>query len=99
MMKHFLLTFALLLPAAFTAQAQWSDDPAVNNRISPSNLGFYDPCYLTNQDGVTFYHYLVPNQKDGACRYTTRRASASWVPRVWWCAMSATTLGQSSTTM
>ncbi|MBP3251915.1 MAG: hypothetical protein J6M25_04595 [Prevotella sp.] len=65
MMKHFLLTFALLLPAAFTAQAQWSDDPAVNNRISPSNLGFYDPCYLTNQDGVTFYHYLVPNQKDG----------------------------------
>ena len=55
----------LLIGTRMQVSAQWSEDPAVNNRITPSNLGFYDPCCLTNADGVTYYFYIVPNIIDG----------------------------------
>lgn len=55
-----LVSTLLLLSAATAVSAQWSEDPAVNNRITPSNVGFYEPTVRTNSDGVTYYFYLAP---------------------------------------
>lgn len=52
----------LLLTGAGSISAQWSEDPAVNNRVTPSNVNFYEPQILTNEQGTCYFFYLVPTQ-------------------------------------
>ena len=64
-MRKLLLAALLLSPFATTVNAQWSEDPAQNNRISPLNVGFYDPVMLTNAEGTTYFFFIVPSQQNG----------------------------------
>ena len=61
-MKQTLLSTALMLACALGTFAQWSDNPATNNRVTPSNVAFYDPQMLTNADGVTYFFFIVPSR-------------------------------------
>ena len=61
-MRKFLLTFILPLAFAPNANAQWTEDSSVNTRVTPSNLIFYEPNMLTNQDGTTYFFFVVPTQ-------------------------------------
>lgn len=61
-MKTHLLTLLLLLAGVGSGRAQWSEDPAVNNRVTPSNIGFYEPLMLTNEQGTSYFFYIVPTQ-------------------------------------
>ena len=63
MRKH-LLSTVLLMAFAATASAQWTEDTNVNTRVTPSNLLFYEPNMLTNQDGTTYFFFVVPSHLD-----------------------------------
>ncbi len=72
-MKQILLSTALLLASTAGIYAQWSDNPAVNNRVTPSNVGFYEPQMLTNADGVSYFFYIVPARlSDGSDAFQYR---------------------------
>ncbi len=59
-MRKMLLSIVLLAWAAGVS-AQWSENPAVNNRVTPSNVSFYESVALTNQNGVSYFFYVVPS--------------------------------------
>ena len=53
-MRKILLTLIVLF-ICITVSAQWSDDPAVNNRVSPTDRNAYSPQFKVNKDGITIF--------------------------------------------
>lgn len=58
-MKKTLLSSIMLL-VCLMVSAQWSNDPAVNNRITPEWQNIYDSDFKVNKDGVTFIYFNAP---------------------------------------
>lgn len=59
-MRKFSLLF-LLVMAAVSGRAQWTDDYSTNNRVTPSSVSFYDPVVCTTAEGVTYSFFQVPS--------------------------------------
>jgi hypothetical protein len=51
------------------AMAQWSDDPTVNNQITPENYSFYDSGFAVSKDGTSYIVFNKPIA-DGDTYYT-----------------------------
>ncbi|GHT88722.1 hypothetical protein FACS189474_4470 [Bacteroidia bacterium] len=62
-MKKTLLTLMAVL-SCFAAKAQWSNDPAENNRINPDGETTYSEQVGSTSDGTTYIVYTRP--KDGS---------------------------------
>ena len=58
-MKKYLFTFLLAL-SCLMGNAQWSDDPAENNRITPLGTEIYDFDLKTSSDGTSFINFNRP---------------------------------------
>ena len=56
-MRKILLTLIVLF-ICITVSAQWSDDPAVNNRVSPTDRNAYSPQFKVNKDGITYIFFI-----------------------------------------
>ncbi|MGN1262724.1 MAG: hypothetical protein ACI4TW_01705 [Prevotella sp.] len=63
MIKKTLLTIAALL-TGIAAEAQWSADPAVNNRITLKNTDNYSREVETTKDGLSYVVSIIPNGYD-----------------------------------
>jgi hypothetical protein len=63
-MKKTLLTFIGAL-CCMAAMAQWSDDPAVNNQITPANYPFYESGFAVSKDGTSYIVIKKPIEGGG----------------------------------
>jgi hypothetical protein len=62
MKKTLLTVFGFL--SCIVAMAQWSDDPDVNNRITPDDYLFYDCGFATTKDGLSYVVFEKPITTD-----------------------------------
>lgn len=60
-MKKVLLILMMAFSCFSSICAQWNNDYSKNNQITPSSLSFDNHEVATNDDGVTFIFYMVPN--------------------------------------
>ena len=60
MKKNLLLFFSCMLVCVCT-MGQWSNDPAVNNRITPEDMSLYDTEIKTSKDDITYVLFSHPN--------------------------------------
>lgn len=58
MKKSLLIGIAIV--SCMTATAQWTNDPAVNTKVSPEDQGVYAEEFAVNKDGLIYYNYNGP---------------------------------------
>lgn len=58
MKKSLLIGTAIF--CCMTAMAQWTNDPAVNTKVSPENQSVYGEEFAVNKDGLVYYNYNGP---------------------------------------
>lgn len=60
-MKRNLLSMAIAVVSVLPSMAQWSEDPSVNNRVSPKGSSNYGYEIKTTDDGLSYLYIHIPD--------------------------------------